>query len=258
MRFHGAIFDIDGVLVDSPHERAWRESLQRLMTVAWQDIAGQTSYAPERYTTAVYQEHVAGKPREAGARAALDYFGIADPDGNRLREYCEVKQSYLIALIERGEFVAFDDALRFLLRLKAAGTRIGAASSSKNANLFLRKIDIGALAERLWAGREAPDMSPFVKPGTTLLDLFDANVCGRDFEHGKPHPEIFLTAAAELGVPPAECVVVEDATSGVQAAKAGDMACIGVARLDDANLLRAAGADWVVTTLDELSVEEMI
>lgn len=258
MRFQGAIFDIDGVLVDSPHERAWRESLQRLMDVAWQDIAGQTSYAPDRYTTAVYQEHVAGKPREAGARAALDYFGVHDPDGNRLREYCEVKQSYLIALIERGEFVAFDDALRFLLRLKAAGMRIGAASSSKNAGLFLRKIDIGRLAERLWDGREAPDMSAFVKPGTTLLDLFDANVCGRDFEHGKPHPQIFLTAAAELGVPPARCVVVEDATSGAQAAKAGGMACIGVARLGDEELLRAAGADWVVTSLDELPLEEII
>jgi beta-phosphoglucomutase len=251
MRYQGAIFDVDGVLVDSPHERAWRESLQRLMGVAWQDIADQTSYTPERYTTAVYQEHVAGKPREAGARAALDYFNVPDPDGTRLREYCEVKQSYLIALIERGEFVAFDDALRFLLRLKAAGLRIGAASSSKNANLFLRKIDIGALWERLWAGREAPDV-PAVKPGATLLDLFDANVCGRDFERGKPHPEIFLTAAAELGVPPEACVVIEDATSGVQAAKAGGMACIGVARLGDAELLRAAGADWVVESLDDL------
>ncbi len=47
MRFQGAIFDIDGVLVDSPHERAWREALQRLMTVAWTDLAGKTGYAPD-------------------------------------------------------------------------------------------------------------------------------------------------------------------------------------------------------------------
>ena len=48
--------------------------------------------------------------------------------------------------------------------------------------------------------------------------------------------------------------MIEDAQSGVQAAKAGGMACIGVARLDDAALLRSAGADWVVTSLDELTV----
>jgi beta-phosphoglucomutase-like phosphatase (HAD superfamily) len=82
--------------------------------------------------------------------------------------------------------------------------------------------------------------------------MFDANVCGRDFAHGKPAPDIFLAAAAELALPPQRCFVVEDATSGVLASKAGGMACVGVARLDDAALLRAAGADWVVASLDEL------
>jgi beta-phosphoglucomutase-like phosphatase (HAD superfamily) len=140
MRFDGAIFDVDGVLVDSPHERAWREALERLMAGPWRDIAPQTSYTPSRFTTEVYQTYVAGKPREAGARAALDYFGVPDPDGQRLHEYCEVKQADLIALIARGEFVAFDDALRFLLDLKTAGVKLAAASSSKNANLFLSKV----------------------------------------------------------------------------------------------------------------------
>jgi beta-phosphoglucomutase-like phosphatase (HAD superfamily) len=248
MRFDGAIFDVDGVLVDSPHERAWRDALQRLMQGPWRDIVAQTSYTPERYSTEVYQAYVAGKPREAGARAALDYFGVPDPDGRRLREYCDTKQADLIALIERGEFVAFDDALRFLLALKAAGVRIAAASSSKNANLFLSKVPLGSFATQY----------SFVKPDTTLLDLFDANVCGRDFAHGKPAPDIFLAAAAELHVPPERCFVVEDATSGVQAAKAGGMACVGVARLGDELLLRSAGADWVVTSLDELPVAELL
>lgn len=252
MRFHGAIFDVDGVLVDSPHERAWRESLQQLMEGPWRAIAPQTSYAPEKYTTAVYQAYVAGKPREAGARAALEYFGVPDPDGQRLKEYCATKQAYLLTLIERGEFVAFDDALRFLLALKAAGVKIAAASSSKNANMLLRKVLLGPFCERQGL------RYPFVGPATTLLDVFDANVCGRDFARGKPYPEIFLAAADELGVPPAACVVVEDAPSGVQAAKAGGMACIGVARLGDQLLLEAAGADWVVTSLDELSVAELL
>jgi beta-phosphoglucomutase len=249
MRFNGAIFDVDGVLVDSPHERAWRDALQRLMEVVWTDLAGKTSYAPDRFTTEVYQTYVAGKPREAGARAALAHFGIPDPDGQRVEEYMAVKQADLIALIERGEFTAFNDALRFLLDLKAAGLRIGAASSSKNANIFLRKVSLAK-----WAGGQR---YPFLTDQPTLLDMFDANVCGRDFAHGKPAPDIFLAAAAELGLPPEQCVVIEDAQSGVQAAKAGGMACIGVARLDDAPLLRSAGADWVVTSLDELPVEAL-
>ena len=95
-------------------------------------------------------------------------------------------------------------------------------------------------------------------PDTTLLDMFDANVCGRDFAHGKPAPDIFLAAAAESRVPPERCFVVEDATSGVQAAKAGGMACVGVARLGDELLLRSAGADWVVTSLDELPVAKLL
>jgi len=51
-------------------------------------------------------------------------------------------------------------------------------------------------------------------------------------------------------------VVIEDAVSGVQAARAGGMACIGVARLDDAEQLRAAGATLVVTSLDEVAFEQ--
>ena len=72
--FQGAIFDVDGVLVDSPHETAWRESLDELMESSWRDIRDRTTWSPEAFTSRVYQEHVSGKPRASGARAALDYF----------------------------------------------------------------------------------------------------------------------------------------------------------------------------------------
>jgi beta-phosphoglucomutase len=248
MKFDGAIFDVDGVLVDSPHERAWRGALARLMAGPWRDITPQTSYTPERYTTEVYQTYVAGKPREAGAQAALHYFGIADPDGRRVHEYADIKQAELLRLVEQGEFMAFDDALRFLLDLKAAGVKVAAASSSKNANLLLSKVPLDRFAGQY----------RFLKRNSTLLEQFDVNVCGRDFAQGKPAPDIFLAAAADLRFPAAHCIVIEDATSGVQAAKAGGMACIGVARLGDAALLRAAGADWVVTSLDELPAAALL
>ena len=72
--FGGAIFDVDGVLVDSPHERAWRDTLRELMETRWADVRAGTTYAPGRFTPELYQQVVAGKPRMSGARAALEYF----------------------------------------------------------------------------------------------------------------------------------------------------------------------------------------
>jgi beta-phosphoglucomutase len=70
--FQGAIFDVDGVLVDSPHERAWREALRELMEGEWSDIRNQTTWSPERFTPLVYQQVMSGKPRMSGALAALE------------------------------------------------------------------------------------------------------------------------------------------------------------------------------------------
>jgi phosphoglycolate phosphatase-like HAD superfamily hydrolase len=66
MAYRGAIFDVDGVLVDSPHELAWRESFRVLMEGEWREIRDRTSWTPERFTSAVYQQVMAGKPRMAG------------------------------------------------------------------------------------------------------------------------------------------------------------------------------------------------
>ena len=63
---------------------------------------------------------------------------------------------------------------------------------------------------------------------------------------------MFLAAAHELRVEPKHAIVMEDASAGVQAAKAGKMGAIGIARKDDANLLAAAGADIVVNSLDDV------
>src|SRR5215469_8477000 len=103
MSFQGAIFDVDGVLVDSPHERAWRETLRELMEHEWSDISGQTSYSPGRFSKEVYEQVVAGLPRMAGARAALEYFGVPDAD-RRAGYYAEVKQERVAKLIQEGQF----------------------------------------------------------------------------------------------------------------------------------------------------------
>ena len=237
--FTGAIFDVDGVLVDSPHEEAWRESLRELMEGPWSDIAGQTSYAPEKFTSAVYHERMSGKPRTAGATAALEYFGVPDIE-RRVQEYGEHKQEMIVRLIAEGRFSAYDDAVRFVVRVKESGIPIAAASSSKNAKMFLERVDL----------------SRFGASGN-LHAYFDVDVSGRDFAQGKPHPEIFLTAASELGVDPSQAFVVEDATNGIQAAKAGHFGAIGVARADDVAALEAEGADVVVTSMDEVDVDAL-
>ena len=226
-KFQGAIFDVDGVLVDSPHQKAWRESLRELMEADWRDIRDQTTWSRDAFTPHVYQQYVSGKPRVA--------------------EYAQRKQEMVVRLIEAGDFTAYPDALRFVIATKDDGMRIADASSSKNAGLFLRKIRLDTFAA------EHGISSPTLKPGQTLLDYFDVDVSGRDFARGKPDPEIFLTAAHELGVEPGHAMVIEDASSGVQAAKAGGMAALGISRADDADLLAEAGADLVVTSLDDVN-----
>jgi trehalose/maltose hydrolase-like predicted phosphorylase/beta-phosphoglucomutase-like phosphatase (HAD superfamily) len=250
MAFRGAIFDVDGVLVDSPHELAWREAFRALMEGEWRDIRDRTSWTPEGFTPAVYQQVMAGKPRMAGARAAMEHFGVPDIDA-RVEQYAAAKQERVVQLIEEGRFMAFADALRFILAAKDMGIRVAAASSSMNARLFLERIrlDTFVAEQRLDYG--------FVGPGMTLQELFDADISGRDFPKGKPDPTIFLTAAEELGVSAADCFVTEDASSGIQAAKAAGMAALGVARLDDRDLLLVAGADLVVATLDDVSLRAL-
>jgi beta-phosphoglucomutase len=248
--FDGAIFDVDGVLVDSPHERAWKDSLRELMESDWSDIRGRSGWSDDRFTPQVYQEHMSGKPRMSGARAGLEYFDVPDVDA-RVDAYADHKQRMLVHLIEAGDFRAYPDALAFILAVRDAGTPVAAASSSKNAHLFLSQIRLDTFVDEHGLDYD------FVHPGMTLLDIFDADLSGRDLVHGKPDPEIFLNAATELDVEPQQTFVVEDATSGIEAAKAGHMAALGVARADDAALLEKAHADLVVTSLDQVDLERL-
>ncbi|MFQ3677898.1 MAG: HAD-IA family hydrolase [Fimbriimonadaceae bacterium] len=221
------IFDVDGVVVDSPHEAAWGEALAEIL--ANDGVA----YDPATYTSALYQAHVAGKPRYDGAASLLAAVGVEDPGHVLARRLGDQKQIKIRHRIEQGRFAAFRDALNLVQRARTAGWRLAVASSSQNANAFLSSIATET-------GR--------------LIDCFDANVCGRSFARGKPAPDIFLAAAEELGAEPGECVVVEDAPAGIEAATAAGMRSVGIARSNDAPLLRAAGATWVVESLDDVDL----
>src|SRR5262249_5989223 len=87
--------------------------------------------------------------------------------------------------------------------------------------------------------------------------FFDAVVSQEETHRGKPDPEVFLVAASKLHIEPAHCLVIEDAVAGVEAAKAGRMKCIAVRFIEHHGeaALRKAGADRVVKSLAEVSVE---
>src|SRR5262249_1786647 len=108
-----AIFDVDGVLVGSPHEHPWREAL--------------TGFAePAGFPPGVYQAYVAGRPRLEGARAALEGLGGVGAVAHAA-EYAAVKQTLIDKLIEEGSFDAFPDAVRFAAALHAAGLKLALA-----------------------------------------------------------------------------------------------------------------------------------
>jgi beta-phosphoglucomutase len=92
---------------------------------------------------------------------------------------------------------------------------------------------------------------------TGAARYFGAVTSAEDTQRGKPDPQVFLIAAQKLGVLPLRCIVMEDAVAGVEAAKAGGMKCVGVTFVghhpDES--LRRAGADLVVKTLAQVSVD---
>ena len=80
-------------------------------------------------------------------------------------------------------------------------------------------------------------------------------ICGEEISRGKPDPEGYLAAASRLGFPPADCVVIEDAPPGIEAAKSAGMRAIGVAMTYPSE--RLVGADMVVERLAELRMESL-
>ena len=87
--------------------------------------------------------------------------------------------------------------------------------------------------------------------GLGMAECFGATVSGADVTHGKPHPEVFLKAAAKLGLEPKNCAVVEDAPAGVAAAKAAGMAAVAIT--GTATRQQLAQADTIVDCLTQVT-----
>lgn len=144
----------------------------------------------------------------------------ADPD--RVRRIGEAKEQEYRRLAQTRGLAPLPGAREWLASLRAAGWRQAIASSAP-------RLNVETMLQVL-------DLTPYL----------DAIISAEDVTIGKPDPQVFLTAAAKLGVAPAHCIVVEDAAAGVEAARRAGMRSIGVTRNG------TLAADVFVRSLTEL------
>jgi beta-phosphoglucomutase family hydrolase len=232
------LFDLDGVLTRTArvHNAAWEETFNDYLRQ--RADPGKEPYQPFD-PGPDYNEYVDGKPRADGVRSFLASRGIVLPEGtpddapeaDTVNGLGNRKNEVLLRLIREGGVQPYEGSVAYLRAAKAAGLRRAVVSASANC----REVLVAAGIEDLLEVR---------------VDGITARELGL---RGKPHPDMFLTAARLLGVPPAAAAVFEDALAGVEAGRAGGFGfVVGVDRVGQADELLAHGADIVVKDLAEL------
>lgn len=183
MPIKAVIFDLDGVVV----------STDEFHYLAWQRLADEQGI----YFDRDINQRLRGVSRMQSLEILLERaekcFSTAEKEA-----LAAAKNACYLELLERLTPEAILPGFRdFAEQLRALGIRLAVGSSSKNSPAILRRIG--------------------------LETYFDATADGNDITRSKPDPEVFLLAAERVGVSPAECLVVEDADAGVEAALAAGM-----------------------------------
>ena len=185
----GVIFDLDGVLV----------STDEMHYQAWKRLA------QELHITGFTREdnrRQRGVSRMASLEIVLEKADRTYSEEEKI-ELAERKNGYYLELLEEmDESSVLENVKDVLEKVKNGGLLLAVGSASKNAPVILEK--------------------------TGLMPYFDKISCGLDTTKSKPDPEVFLVAAKKLGLPPEECLVVEDSAAGIEAAAAGGMKSLGV------------------------------
>ena len=137
----------------------------------------------------------------------------------------------MLELIREQGVEPYEGSVDYVEAVRAAGLQRAVVSSSTNCRDVLAAAGIQELFDA----------------------IIDGVVAERDHLNGKPAPDTFLAGARALGVPPAHAAVFEDALAGVEAGRGGHFGfVVGVDRVDQAEALRAHGADIVVSDLRDL------
>jgi beta-phosphoglucomutase len=195
--FKAVVFDLDGVICFTD-EYHYR---------AWKALADKLDTPFDRSIN----NRLRGVSRMASLEIVLErYSGPALSEEEKLALATEKNEIYRASLSEMSTADLSDEVKNTLDELRARGYLLAIGSSSKNTPFILHQIG--------------------------LEGYFDAVSDGNNIARSKPDPEVFLKAAAFLGVQPQDCLVVEDAVSGAEAAHRGGMkaACVGDAAANQA------------------------
>jgi HAD superfamily hydrolase (TIGR01509 family) len=153
--------------------------------------------------------------------------GVAEKHGVTLDLHRDKARTYAIYLdIIRGRLQPLAGVREFIADCRRRGLKLAVATSADRVKMEGNLIEIGLPASN-----------------------FDVTVNGLEIERKKPAPDIFLLTAGRLGLEAGDCVVVEDAPNGIEAAKAAGSMCLGLTTSFAEAVLRAAGADWVAPDL---------
>ena len=241
LTFQSVIFDLDGVVTKTAkvHAHAWKKTFDeylRLRTERDSEPFNEFTYQHD------YLNYVDGKPRYQGVKNFLESRGIhlpfGDPSDSTDKEtICGIgnkKNKLFNELLQKEGAEVFESTIRLIKSLKENGIKIGVASSSKNCLPILKSVNIEHLFETRVDGVVSAE-----------LNL-----------KGKPEGDIFVTAAKNLDTLPENSVVVEDASSGVEAGRNGGFGLVlGVTRENNETELAKYGADIVVPDLAEIDIQ---
>ena len=204
------IFDLDGVIVDTA----------KFHYLAWKELANELGFE----FTEAQNEQLKGVSRVASLEILLNIGEIQLSNARKEVLLKEKNEQYLSYIEKMGQDEILPGIKELLQYLKENEILFSLGSASKNARLILKILDI--------------------------FDLFDAVVDGNDVSSAKPDPEVFLIAAKKLNKDPHDCIVVEDAQAGIQAANNANMISIGIG---DKKVLREAG--FVLNNTGELTID---
>lgn len=201
------IFDLDGVVVDTA----------KYHYLAWRKLAAELGFKFGEE----HNERLKGVSRMRSLEIMLEV-GNLTVSSEEKQELADRKNGYYLEMVSGIDSSEILPGIpEFIQRIKAKGGKIALGSASKSGKMILEKLG--------------------------LAEQFDVIVDGNLVQKAKPDPQVFLEAAKLLKVPCEDCVVIEDAKAGVEAALAGHMHCVGVG---DIEMLGAA--DLVVSDTTKL------
>ncbi|MBQ7693412.1 MAG: beta-phosphoglucomutase [Oscillospiraceae bacterium] len=188
MNMKAVIFDLDGVICFT----------DKYHYQAWKALADRLGI----YFDEIINNRLRGVSRMASLDIVLERAERAYSQEEKDAFAAEKNATYVELLQQMSPRDLSDEVRETLNALRAGGYKLAIGSSSKNTKLILSRIGLG--------------------------DFFDAISDGTNITHSKPDPEVFLMAAEMLSLDPADCLVVEDAKAGIQAAHAGGFQSAGI------------------------------